>query len=230
MDFRKAVIDSLDRVIASGKIEEMIEAKITKTIESILDDALRGYGDFGKAISEQVKASLKIDDRLGLPAYNDLILKIVQRQIDGQIGNAMQKQVADQLAELLQTPPAEIKLSELAKQFGEFANESYERDESERFTFGMEESGSCKGYFYIWLDAKDRKNQYDANYRLGVDGKGKVYSLTVHGENDSKRLFVGPMHGFERLLFQLKVAGTTIICDCEPSDIDTYYPDQCHCD
>jgi len=228
MDFRNAVIESLDKVIASGKIEEMIEAKLTKTIESILDDALRSYGDFGKSIGEQVNASLKIDEHLGLPAYNDLVLKIVQRQIDTQIGGAMQSQLAEQLADLLKTPPAEVKLSDLTKEFSEFAIKDIDRDHSDYFTFGMEQSS--RGYRHLWFDPKGGKSQYSCKYRLGVTSEGRVFTLSIDGENPDKRLFVGPFYNFERTLFQMKVAGTKLIFDCEVCDIETYYQDECHCD
>ena len=227
MDFRTAVIESLDKVIASGAIEAAIEKSIAKTVINIVESELLDYGDFGKQITASVKSSLKFDDRMGLPGYNDLILKIIRKKVDAQIGSTIGKQIASQMTELLQTPPAEIKVSDLIELFREYAEGH--RGDGDRFTVGYER-GTVPGYWSLWFDTGKNVKQYQSQFQISMTEEGEVYHFTIGGRKVEDMLFVGRLYAFERSLFQIYAGGTTIVLDCEPGEIETYYSEkECHC-
>ncbi len=53
---------------------------------------------------------------------------------------------------------------------------------------------------------------------------GRVYSVRINEIAPKNALFIGPIYGFERKLFQLYAAGTKLVIDCDVDDIDTSYP------
>jgi hypothetical protein len=55
-----------------------------------------------------------------------------------------------------------------------------------------------------------------------------IYHLRIGAETEG-RIFAGPFHNFERLLFQMKAAGSKIVIDCDPADLDTTFePEYAH--
>jgi hypothetical protein len=222
---QQAVTDSFKKIVESGVIETAIEKKLTETINSILDTELRSYSDFGKQLGAQVKSALNVDfSNLELPGYNDLILKIVRRQVDGHVAQSVAAHVEEQMAALLAPPPAEIKLSKLVADF----IESKKSDDcscsgSERISLHIEEINY--GGYWIFMDPAEGKEKYRCGVRIGVSSDdNRVFSLNIDEKNAKSTLFVGPMYNFERDLFQMYAMGTKLIVDKDADDIDTRYP------
>lgn len=214
----------VDRVIASGLIEQTLETAITKTITTALVDMTGAYSEFGKALKTQLAQSLACGPNLDLPTYGHLVLQIVRRQVDAAMGQQLQAQIEGTLAELLEAPPASIKLTELVAQFIEYHHElETMRDQSRSISLHVTNRDS--GYRYICLDPERRKGEWDCEVRISVDPEGRVFGLSIDKADVSKRLFVGPLYGFERLLFRLYVNKTPIEFDAAVDDIDTDYPD-----
>lgn len=224
-DLQELVATSFSKIAASGVIEEMIEKKLVETIGSVVNDSLRSYSDFGKQVSEAVKVSMQVDLRgLGLPGYNDLILKIIRQQVNALTENSIAKQVEEQMTKLLAPAPAEIKISKLVKDFIEFsAPDGCECDGPDRISLHIEESSH--GSRWISLDKIPGKRQYSCAYRFAVRIEdGRIFGLRIDDEEVKQKLFVGDFYSFERDLFQMYAAGTKVIIDAEADDIDTYYP------
>jgi hypothetical protein len=227
-DLQNAIAASFDKIASAGKIEEMIEKQLTETIGGIIKDSLRSYSDFGKALEEKVKAAVNVDLRnLELPGYNDVILKIIERQVAGQLEGSIAKNVEKQISELLAPPPAEIKLSELLNEFIKSKSQDaaclcYGR---ERISLHIERSDAVAGYVGIYFDEKDGVSKYSCNIQLNVTDDGSVFGIKINEHDPKKTLFVGPLFGFERRLFQLYAAGTKLIVDGDSEDdFDTHYP------
>ncbi|OAB19877.1 hypothetical protein AQ853_11680 [Burkholderia pseudomallei] len=229
-ELQQAVSTAFSNIVAAGAIENAIEEKLTKTITSIIDEELRTYSTFGEQLKERVKAALQVDfHNLGLPGYNDLILKIIRQQVDAQLNATIETQIEQQMKELLAPAPAEIKLSQLVEEFikDEHADRQYRscsRDESDRITLIVSaESGFISKFHHIYLDSEYGTKSHDCPYQIDVHD-GRVYSVQIDQKDPSKALFVGPMHGFKRRLFQLYAAGTKLIIDGDENSINTYYP------
>ena len=220
-DMEQAVGKAFANVVASGAIEQAIEKQIAETISSAIKEHLRSYSDFGKAISEQVQRAVGVRlERLDLPSYNDLILKIVRAQIDGAMHGEAAKQIESSLGELLKQAPAEITIDELIEQFVE----AYKEDrEGQGFTLRIDrEYGST----YIALDKEEGTAKYSCDFRIGVDKDGSVYHLAFSGGDVDKKMFVVRFHGFERTIFQLYTAKSKLVipADADDSDYEKYFP------
>lgn len=220
-DLKSAVSTAFANVVASGAIEQAIEKQLADTIGSLIKNELREYGDFGKAIKERVQQAVGVDlKNMDLPSYNDLILQIIHRQVDGIMQSEAAKQLESNMAKLLEQAPAEITLEKLIEQFIE-ANK--EDKEGQDFTLLIERK---YGSTYICLDEDAGKSEYSCDFRLAVDKDGKVYSLMLGSKDVAKTLFMGPFYNFERTLFQLYAAKSKVIvpADAEPHDFDTSFP------
>jgi hypothetical protein len=217
MELREQVIVALDKVIAAGTIETAIEAAVTKCVTEIINTQMRQYSDFGKQLEEAVKRSLAIGGSLDLPAYNDMLLKIIRKQVATYTDTAVEQQVARNLETLLTPPPETIKLTELVEKYKEWAEER--REEPGEITLIMEREGA---FTYIHMDDEPDKGKYLCDIQIGLMD-GAVYHLKLNGQDTKKDLFVSHFYSFEKLLFQMHVAGTKVIIDAEAGDIDTCY-------
>lgn len=223
-ELQQAVGDAFEKIVAAGTIEAAIEKKLTETVTSIIDHELRSYSDFGKALEAHVKSAINVDlQRLELPGYNDLILKLISRQVAAQLDSQLAAHVEKQMTELLAPPPAEIKLSDLLKQFIDNKASDCPCDGPEAISLHVERSSG--GYAHVYFDEKEHQQKYSCEYSIHIDSEGKVYSLKIKEQDPKKQIFVGPFYNFERRIFQLYAAGTKLIIDGDDADaFDTYYP------
>ncbi len=66
-------------MIEDGTVEKMIEEQLTKTVQSVVQDSLKDWSPFGKALSEKVKEAVKLDlNRVELPEYSKFIVETVE--------------------------------------------------------------------------------------------------------------------------------------------------------
>ncbi|CAB3750934.1 hypothetical protein GQ57_16100 [Burkholderia sp. MSh2] len=224
-ELEQVVANAFSNIVTAGAIEKAIEEKLTKTITSIINDELQSYSDFGKQLSEHVKKAVQVDfSNLGLPGYNDLILKIIRQRVDANLNEQIEKHVTSQLDELLAPAPEEITLSELVADFIKFQadRQSYSCscDLPDRITLLVETDGS---FTHIALDKEDGSDRYKCPWRIDTMD-GRVYSVKINEIDPKKAIFIGPMYGFERKLFQLYAAGTKLVIDADVDEIDTSYP------
>jgi hypothetical protein len=216
-ELKQLVSEAFDRIVASGAIEQAIEKKLTDTITSAIDEQLRSYSDFGKDVKEQVAKAIGVDLSLaGLPTYGHLVTEIIRRQVEAQMHGEFAARLEKDIAALLAPAPAEISLEALVE---EFIKAHEEGREGRKFTLLIEDDG-C-GFQYVYLDPSERTDKYSCNYRIGVH-KGEVFSLNFGRQDVQKNLFIGPLGGFEKLLFQLFHAKSKLAI---PAGIDTYSHD-----
>lgn len=220
---KQAVAAAFDKIVASGVIEQTIEKKLTETIVDAIGSHLRSYSDFGQAIQKQVQQAIGVDlERADLPSYNDFVLKVIRKQLDSAMADTAAKQLEENMAKLLVKAPAEITLQQLVDDFIEAFKEDREGQE---FTLHIDHSSY--GFKYVCLDVEEGKGEYSCDFRIGVDRDGHVFSLQLGGKDVTKTLFVGPIYGFERAVFQLYTAKTKIVIedDVSPRDYDTHFPE-----
>lgn len=227
MDFRAATIECLDRLIAAGHVEKCIEEQLAKTIKEIIRSKLENYSDFGKQLSEAVKQSLALNGQLDLPSYNDALLKILRHQVEHLTNATIQQQVAARMKDLLEPPPKEIAISELVEKYIETVKERNARGcvchGDEQITLIVERDGNRLDEFvHIHLDDEPRKKKYDCDIQIDAH-KGEVFGLRFRNQDVEKQLFVSELHGFERMLFQMKAAKSKIVFDVPADEIETCY-------
>jgi hypothetical protein len=237
MDFRKAVVEALDRMVASEAVEKAIERALTKTVNEIVDQELRSYSEFGKQLTEVVKKSLALNGELDLPSYNAQILQIVQRQVEAYTRETIQKQVAENLQKILEPPPETITLSKLVETYREYLKDSIDAGcvcygDAHEITVLVEQS-DIRGFTHVYLDDEPNQTKHKCAIHFGVyfgskpqeEGlkAGEVYHLAFQNQDVERLMFAGPFHGFERMLFQMKAAKSKVIFDCDVDDLEKSY-------
>lgn len=212
-----AIVAAFNTMAENGTIQKIVEEKIKKTVDSILDDALRSYSDFGKELSKTIREGLNVDMRqLGLVGYNDIVLKIIKEKLDNSIEVVGRARIEKEMEELLATPPAEIKLSQLVEQLkkGDLSDDKYK-------CTCIVDWGNNDGWGRVYLDESERDKRACA-HQLAFTADGEIYSISIDGRDPNKKLFIGPFYNFERSLFQMYVAKTRLIVD--EDQVNTYYP------
>lgn len=226
-DFRVAVINSLDKLIGSGKIEEMIEAQLAQTIQGLIQHQLREYSDFGKELEVVVKKSLAINTKdLDLPAYNDTIIKIIRKQVENYTNDTIQKQIVENMKFLLEPPPETIKFSTLVEKYIEQVKDKQDAgcvcygDGNKEIMCRVDREDR---WGWISIDLSEESNDKTPDIHIGLSKEGKVYFIRYANQDIEKQMFVGPLYGFEKMLFQMKAAGSTVIMDTDPYNLDLTY-------
>lgn len=212
--------------------KEMLEKRVAKLVSDALDSATGYNTEFKKSLDSAVAQSLGLPSGIDLPSYNHTILTIVQRQVEALHAGAIQKQIAERMKDLLKPVPESIKLSEVVEAFRQHCHEKATAgcscDGEARITIVKKErdsysyGGTGRQFMDYGLD-QDKGTAYNqCEIRFGVYGD-EMYTLNFSNRDLEKELFVGPFHGFERMLFQMRAAKTKIIIDGEPDDFETSY-------
>ncbi|MFM0608698.1 hypothetical protein PQR05_29630 [Paraburkholderia sediminicola] len=208
-DLSKAVSDQFDAIVASGAINTMIETHLTKTIDDILKDQLRGYSDFGKAVKERVEQALQVADLKDLPNYGQFVCNIIAKNVDSQLHGAWAKKLEADVAAMFIDPPAEIALEDLIEKFKTHVRKNAFGELDHRMTLHLEESRG--GYWVVAMDKERGKERYRCDLRFQINAEGGMFGLHLDGEDLKKTLFVGPFDEFERLIFRMYVQGTKVL-------------------
>jgi hypothetical protein len=212
--FEDVVLQSIRHLSESGKLETMIQTKIEKTVEDIVENALRSYSEFGRNLEKAIQETLKVDlSQLGLPGYNNIVLGIVQRKLGALIETMGAQQLEKDLENLLGTSaPEVIKLSELVEKFKEWVRSDNEACD-DAVTAILEKS-QYRSY-WLYLDKDSNTTKYSCAIQLGIGEDGKLFSVTLRGTDVKKDLFMGNLYGFERDMFFMHAAKTRVIVDTE---------------
>lgn len=221
----KIVADSFAKIVESGAIEKAIEQKLGETIVNIVQNELRDYSDFSKTLKEHVKTSLQVNfDKLDLPSYNDLILRVIRQTVLSKSELLIQQNFVPQIEMLLAPAPSEIKISKLIANFIEYSkSDDCSCSGPDQISLIIETTD----YNSKWVsfDKDPNKMPHQCAYRFGVsDSDGHMFALRIDDAEVKKYLYVGEFYNFERDLFQMYAAKTKVIFDADADDIDTSYP------
>lgn len=220
-ELQNAVSTAFANIVASGAIEKAIQEQLGKTVDSLIKEQLREYGDFGKALKEHVAKAMQVNFAdLDLPSYNHFILSVIRKQADAALAGDIAKKLEADMAKLLQDAPAEITLEQLIEDFRDEFKEKYGEPRYGNFTLYVRESEGVSGYWHIAMDPDERASEYSCKFRLAVAGDGRVYSMQIGDMDVKKSLFTLHLSGFERQLFRMYAAGTKVIIPPHSSEDD----------
>lgn len=213
--------------LSTPEAQTVMRDKVRETVKRHIEHAIAGYGKLSKQIEAAVEKALQVDGDLDLPSYNEMIKTFVQQQVQDLAEQAIQKTAADRLKELLTPAPAKITLSQLLEQYRDQLKSEqddgcvcYGDDEDLNISCTVSER-EYGGFCGISLRAK-ASDKHEQIY-IGITKEGKVYYIRFADQAVEKRMFVGPVYGFERMVFQMKAAGTIIEVDDKWQFVDTYY-------
>lgn len=235
MDFNKMVNESMAKMEAEGKFQEIVNSRIEKTVKDVVDDLFGNWSSFSKDLKENMKEKLQVDfDKLGLQSYNHLILTEIQKKLEDEVTVNGVAQAKSSIEALLSGGKSEYKLSELVKELAEEIEDIDEigYDEYREITLIVQESDW--GNYYISMDSKEDESEYSCKYRLMVSEDGKVLSSKInedkYGEDKSIENFdikdvMNGLHGLEETLFKIYTSGAKLIIDEEHCETDISNPE-----
>lgn len=232
MDLNAIATAAVANLLESGKIEKAIGAAIEKTVLDQIEQQLRSYSDFGKAVGEALKESLAFK-HLTLPEYNAILLDTFRQHVDAHMHATAAKSMKDLATDMLQSPPAEIKLSELVEEYKKWLLNNHSRDDlADEISVVVQRhdykySTWTSTSWTIGLHSKpDEKKEYMCDWRLRLshassDNTGPITISSIHlGKAELKTdVFLGGSYGFERQLFQLWCGKVAFVIDEEAVDL-----------
>lgn len=223
MNIQDQVQNSLNEIVSSGKIEEIISKKIEKTIEDILDDSLRSYSDFGKKVKEVINNSLQIDlSKISTLGYQQIVTDIVKQKLQEAALQHISKPIEEVLSQVLS--PFEkrtYKLSEIIEKYKESEWDSSDDDEVE-ISFHVEESSYSS--IHIGFDIEAGKRKYDCEYQMSLNkDDGVLWMFEIKGWRPQKGdLRASSIHGtFDHFIFNLYASQCPI--EIDENRVETYW-------
>lgn len=224
MNFYKMIENAFQKIADSGKIEQKIEETIQKSVESIINDLLKSYSDFGKSLKEQLSEKIKIDlDKIDLPTYNKMIENYIRENVNSQMKEHAKKLIDDNLKEILSVEEKDWKLSEFIEEF----KSQLEEYDGERYGSSMTCIVDTSEYghgdmHHIYIDEDENVEKYRCKIRLFVSDD-KLTSVTYDGDDWNKEKFLGWKHGIEAILFRIYSQGKKFVVD--EDDVYTEFGD-----
>jgi|GEM_PF-1543851 len=212
------IMAEVQRQTSQDAMRALVEKKIGECVKDAVERAMASYGNVGKQIRDAVETSLSIGDRVDVPAYGTMVLAVLRAKMDEVLGEHINNHLASEIADILKIAPKELKLSDLVEAMIE------DIDAGERYgthiTLIAEASESVDGYWHVYLDEEEGRRKYDCAVQIAVDSNGKIYSLKCGGRDAKGTIIMGPLHGYQKMIFSAYACGSKFIVG-EPDYIST---------
>lgn len=225
MELEKVVQDTINNMVSSGKVTEMVEKHLTATVDEIVKDALRSYGDFGKQVKEAVANVMTLDfSNVKMLDLSGVITDTIKQQLSESVNVNILQNVTNTIKELSgELDKKEYNLSEVINMF---KSEAEKWDKEDSYEISLHVISESYGYTHIYFDYKADVEKYRCNYQLDLNKDGKVYAFKggkIQGSNDPR---IQSIHGkFEKFLYRLYASGAKIIVDRVDKDYEDDYED-----
>jgi len=242
MDFNAVVADELAKMVDSGKVRELVAKHLEKTIEGVIVESLRPYGDMGKALTKKVEEAIgieliKVNLQTAMLGMGHLVEGAVNRYVTEQTHPVLTKR----LEEIFKAPPKTIALQELIDAYKEDKADDTNRDDAEcigllieiegdkNLSIGLNPAPHKRDISSYSSSKKSITKVNDCEIHLHMQKSDGGYSLQFiwfggYASKSTKDFLPTAMYGFARRLFQMYAGGTIVIVpDTDPDDYDTYY-------
>lgn len=219
MTMAELVTSAIDAQMKPENIEPKITAAVEEMIADVVKSSLRTYSDNGKLIENAVKESLKIGT-LNLPSYGTTVCTILKAQIEAKVAPLISGQLTEDMSEMLNLAPKELRLSDIVKEMleahWEYDDGCYERD---LVTCIVDEDRTLTA---IYLDEDDHhEEKYRCAISLFIDQDGFIRSGSTKGRTDMKARSLethgdfGRAYTLEQKVRSWWACGTKIIVDAD---------------
>lgn len=197
-------------VMTPDFVKNQVATRVQKLVVEAVDDALRSYSGIGKQIKEAVKASLEVND-LNLPSYGLLVTGMIEKQVKDHAGALIDARLAEDIRELLNIAPAEIKLSEIAKGMIEGRHDD---GYGEVITVIVERNDY--GTAWLYLDEEQHhtsRDKYQCQHSLLLNQDGTISSARIDKRDLKDTQNIGRCYGLADRIRAYYAAGTKIVLD-----------------
>jgi hypothetical protein len=223
LNIEDTITNALNVAMSPERLQSVIEKQVADVTDRAIKDAFSSYGDFSKAVATAVKSLVPHEISMdGAANWNHAIGQHIACRLAAVNDQRIAQAINPMLDKLLETPPAELKVSELVQKAIEFWGDRYGVRRYGRPTITVETKDK-HGYWSLFMDKEPSTSNYSCEIILSVGSDGNVYSLKVHERDIKTTKFAGPFFDFEAYLFQLYTGGTKLILDTEDFS-DVYYP------
>lgn len=206
-------IDLINKAVAETMTPEFVKTQVATRVEKLVveavDGALRSYSDIGKQIEAAVKASLHVND-LNLPSYGLLVTGMIEQKVKDHAGALIDARLAEDIRELLNIAPVEIKLSEIAKDM----IKDHHDDDGDVITVIVERNDY--GTAWLYLDEEEHRpdrDKYSCRHSLLLNKDGTISSARVDKRDLKDTQHIGRGWGLPDKIRAYYAAGTRIILD-----------------
>lgn len=213
MDLNKMVMNSLENMQSGGKVQEIVDKHVAKTIESIVDDAFGSWSDFSKNLKKQVEEKLQVNfKKLDLASYNQVVLNIIKGELERSIHEEGAKRIQKSIQEILGTSKEEYKLSELIKEIVEQDCELDELDYDDRkeITVIVEDKYGLK---HIYIDTEEDVKWYQCKYEIVLDKDLTVSRAEIGDKSFDNKVIMGGLYGADATIFKMWTRKSKLVID-----------------
>lgn len=223
IDLNSLVNQELKNLEESGFVKEAIQKQVEKTVTEIIDDLLREWSPFGKALKAEIESKLQINfDNLDIVSYNQVVLNAVKEKLDQVVYVQGVEQIKANMDAMLSEIKPEYKLSEIIEKLKEFSSDDAKENDWEEISLHV--SSPRDILTFIYFDEEPDKEEYQCKYILSVNKDGSLNTASIMDCKLDNKLVIGGLHGMEELIFKLYAHKPVIIID--EDRVDTYYPSE----
>lgn len=222
MDLNQLMLESMQKIESSGKLQEIIDKHVTESVEKLIEEQLSWRGDLYKNLQEKIGESLAVNlDKLDLPSYNYAILENIRATIEDQVNTKGLPDITAKIENMLSNPPRQYKLSELIKELAEDVEDLTDLDYEETHEMSLHVD-TVHSLSFIYFDQRPDIKEYDCKYRLFVTGSGKISSVNIGDDeftgntipqNFTVKQIMNGLTGMDLTLFQMYLNGSTLVVD-----------------
>ncbi len=205
---KKVMTESLE----GDAIGESIEKHCSEAIDSVIRDAFSYSSDFRKALKAKVESVMPVLDETDLAVFVNAVRHVTQSRLVSLADDQAKKVVGEMLDKLLPDGNV-ITFEEFEKSFREKLNideDAYEHEMVDHdYTFELIESETSDGFFDLKCSEDCDAGDYchgttSLRFKTGEDGLLECWYVkmgSVEIPKDSP--FVGPLYGFDAMVFRL---------------------------
>lgn len=250
LNLEKIAINAVTNVLNSDELKQTIEARIEKTITSVLHESFQEYSDFGRDFKEAVKKEMKLDlDNVGFLEYNHFVAATIKDRFKAQTESATFNQIDEMLKKIIGGAAPVVTIDDLVDDLQKQRDEYSDRH-CGQFALIFSRGADSWNNGEIKISFDDDKEMYDgrdntakhcrSSITVSMETKKVIGFDMGHQGNTEKAKVTTYRHNFESKLFRMYATGTVIdfgeydepIMEMTPGeemsatdmDIDTSYP------
>ncbi len=222
-ELHEVVNSHITSMIENGALNDIIAERLNQAIKESVDDSMRSYGNFGKALKEKMNASLNHAlKNVTFPEYNKFVSDVAIQAYSDVLNEQTKPQVTETIKNYLEPVPKEITAQNLLDKVAEYWRQTCNEEGHEEIEIEWSDSHGMhlkiKHPEYDWETIKiSCYDHRDAGiFSIGYlsEERSGCLSGTLNGATHN--------NGLRGYLYKLYCAGTTI------SGFDAVYGESVH--
>lgn len=209
------VKQSIERAITSDAIKERVQAATDRAVSESIDSVFSYNSDFRNGIKKAIAAALPTVDVTDLACLSHSVRHLVQKRLATLASETAAEHVEKVLIDLLPEGNV-ISIKQLKEAYEEklrglaIDDECHCDDKRELvYSWNVEHSRSG-GHFDLWVSPHEDASRYGGKdvvtlrFKPAEDGLYECWNANAgYGDIGVNSLFVGPLYGFDAMVFRL---------------------------